>query len=238
MAADPRALVGRITKRFKRRFWGRTFRCPVCHLELSLHDLDAHGLVVCPLCGVVLELDLPYGHAVPVVHDVEIFRPQPTLRLHPMATHIPIGLYPFALLGALLLAALSVAGALGLDLRPVVLGTTTLIEQAILIILVLSVAFSLVTAASGLWDWTFRYRRRRYAQINLKIVTGAAFLAVGAIAIALHVSGLVFSQVTGLMDLASPAGVLAGLLYLAAMAAGMVLLATLGHVGGNLVFGR
>ena len=52
MTTDPRALVGRVTKRFKRRFWGRTFRCPVCHLELSVHDLDENGLVVCPLCGV------------------------------------------------------------------------------------------------------------------------------------------------------------------------------------------
>jgi len=238
MASDPRALVGRVTERFKRRFWGRTFRCPVCHLELSLHDLDANGLVVCPLCSVVLELDLPYGHAVPVVHDVEIFRPQPKLRVHPMATHIPIGLYPFALLGALLLAAVSVAGVLGFGLRPGVLGSTALIEQATLVLLTVSVAFSLVTAASGLWDWAFRYRRRRYAQTSLKIVFAAAFLAVGALAVALHASGLVFSQTTGLMNLATIGGVIAGLVYLGLLATGMVLLATLGHVGGNLVFGR
>jgi len=238
MAADPRALVGRITKRFKRRFWGRTFRCPVCHLELSLHDLDANGLVVCPLCGVVLELDLPYGHAVPVVHDVEIFRPQPKLRVHPMATHIPIGLYPFAVLGAFLLAMISAAGAVGIKLGAAVASSTPLIEQATLVLLALSVGFSLITAASGLWDWAFRYRRRRYAQITLKIACAVAFLALGAVAVALHVSGIVFSPVTGLMDLATFGGLLAGLLYLAALAAGMVLLATLGHVGGNLVFGR
>jgi hypothetical protein len=238
MTADPRALIGRATERFKRRFWGRTFRCPVCHLELSLHDLDAHGLVVCPLCGVVLELDLPYGHAVPVVHDVEIFRPQPKLRAHPMATHIPIGLFPFALLGALLLAAASAAGGLGLDLRPGLLGAAATLEQATLVLLIVSVAFSPVTFASGLWDWAFRYRRRPYAQIRLKIAFAIAFLAVGAVAIALHASGLVFSQTTGLMDLATLGGALAGLLYLAALGIGMVLLATLGHVGGNLVFGR
>jgi hypothetical protein len=238
MAADPRALVGRITKRFKQRFWGRTFRCPVCHLELSLHDLDANGLVVCPLCGVVLELDLPYGHAVPVVHDVEIFRPQPKLRVHPMATHIPIGLYPFAVLGAFLLAMISAAGAVGIDLGAAVASSTPLIEQATLVLLALSVGFSLITAASGLWDWAFRYRRRRYAQITLKIACAVAFLALGAVAVALHVSGIVFSQVTGLMDLATFGGLLAGLIYLAALTVGMVLLATLGHVGGNLVFGR
>ena len=238
MASDPRALVGRISDRFKRRFWGRTFRCPVCHLELSLHDLDAHGLVVCPLCGVVLELDLPYGHAVPVVHDVEIFRPQPKLRVHPMATHIPIGLYPFALLGALLLVAVSLAGALGLDLRPGMLGTASLVEQATLVLLAVSVGFSLLTVASGLWDWAMRYRRRPYAQIRLKIAFAAGFLAVGVVALGLHLSGLVFSQATGLMNLTTVGGVVAGLVYLAALATGTVLLATLGHVGGNLVFGR
>lgn len=238
MASDPRALVGRMSERFKRRFWGRTFRCPVCHLELSMHDLDANGLVVCPLCGVVLDLDLPYGHAVPVVHDVELFRPQPKLRVHPMATHIPIGLYPFAVLGALLLAAVSVAGALGLDLQPRVLGSTALIEQATLLLLAVSVGFALVTAASGLWDWAYRYRGRRYAQTSLKIVFAVAFLAVGAFAILLHASGMVFSEATGLMNLATFGGVIAALLYLAALAIGMALLATLGHVGGNLVFGR
>lgn len=238
MASDPRALVGRISDRFKRRFWGRTFRCPVCHLELSMHDLDANGLVVCPLCGVVLELDLPYGHAVPVVHDVEIFRPQPKLRVHPMATHIPIGLYPFAVLGALLLAAVSAAAAFGLHLGPGVLGSTALIEQATLVLLAVSVGFALVTAGSGLWDWAIRYRGRRYAQTNLKIAFAAAFLAVGALAVVLHASGVVFSDATGLMNLTTAGGVVAALVYLAALATGMILLATLGHVGGNLVFGR
>lgn len=238
MASDPRAVVGRISERFKRRFWGRTFHCPVCHLELSLHDLDANGLVVCPLCGVVLELDLPYGHAVPVVHDVEIFRPQPKLRIHPMATHLPIGLFPFAVLGALLLACVSTAGLLGFELRPTVLGSTRLIEQATLVLLAVSVTFSVVTTASGLWDWTFRYRGRRYAQTSLKIAFAIAFLAVGAAAIGLHASGLVFSPTTGLMNLATFGGVLAGFAYLAALSVGMVLLATLGHVGGKLVFGR
>ena len=238
MTTDPRALVGRATKRFKRRFWGRTFRCPVCHLELSTHDLEENGLVVCPLCGVVLEVDLPYGHAVPVVHDVELFRPQPKLRIHPMATHLPIGLYPLALLGALLLAGLSLAGVAGVEIGSGLSGTVRLVEQSTLVLLTLSIVSSLVTGASGLWDWKSRYRGRPYRQTSLKMAFAAAFLVVGGIAIALQATGVVFSPTTGLMDFASVGGVIAGIGYLAMLSIGMVLLATLGHVGGNLVFGR
>lgn len=241
MPAGPRGLVGRVTDRFKRRFWGRTFRCPVCHLELSLDDVDHHDLVVCPLCGVVIEIDTPYGHVVPVVLDVELHRPQPKLRIHPMATHVPIGLYPLAVAGAVLLLAASITAlpALGLDrLAASVIGPARLLEQATFILLALSVGLSTVTFGSGLWDWTARYRRRPYRQIQLKIAFSLVFLAVGSLAIWLHASGRVFSPATGLMDLGSPLGVAAGLAYLLALAVGMAVLATLGHVGGNLVFGR
>jgi hypothetical protein len=237
MTTDPRALVGRVTKRFKRRFWGRTFRCPVCHLELSVHDLDENGLVVCPLCGVVLELDLPYGHAVPVVHDVEIFRPQPKLRLHPMATHIPIGLYPFAVLGAVLLMVASLVGSRMPGLAPV-LARAPVVADATLVLLVLSVSLSVVTFAAGLWDWFRRYRRRPYWQIRLKIAGSILFLVVGGAAVALHASGLVFSAATGLIDLASPVAVAAAVVQLMLLTVGMTVIATLGHVGGTLVFGR
>ena len=237
----PRSLVQRGAQRFKRRFWGRTFRCPVCHLELALHDTDENGLVVCPLCGVVIEVDTPYGHTVPVVHDVEINRPQPKLRIHPMATHAPIGLYPLALVGALLLVLGSVVAlpSLGLDrIATAVERPARLLEQTTLVLLALSVGLSTITFASGLRDWTARYRRRPYRQIRLKIAFSMIFLAVGTLAVGLHASGWVFSASTGLMDLGSPLGVVAGLAYLLALAVGMVVLATLGHVGGNLVFGR
>jgi hypothetical protein len=83
-----------------------------------------------------------------------------------------------------------------------------------------------------------RYRRRPYRQIAFKIAGSIVFLAVGALAIALHASGAVFSATTGLMQLGSAPGLAAALLYLGALAGNMLVVAVLGHVGGTLVYGR
>ena len=217
MVDDIRGLVGRVSERFKRRFYGPTFRCPVCHLELAYADLDTNGLMVCPLCGVVLDVEAVYGHAVPVVLEVEVHRPQPKARLHPLATHLPIGLFPFALLGALVLVIASLAPRWGV-------GVGEWIEGA--------------PAASGLWDWAFRYRRRPYRQITVKIAFSILFVGLGATAVVLHVGGWVFSPTSGLVELTSPVHVVAAVVYFALLAVNMVVLATLGHIGGTLVFGR
>ncbi|MEJ2189877.1 MAG: hypothetical protein P8Y93_10805, partial [Acidobacteriota bacterium] len=71
MFADVRRMVAKIAGRFKSRFYGRTFRCPVCHVELAIVDSDGNRLLVCPVCGVVIDIDEVYGHAVPVVLEVE-----------------------------------------------------------------------------------------------------------------------------------------------------------------------
>ena len=238
MLADPRRLVGKASERFKRRVWGPRFRCPVCHFELAFADADGRGLVVCPVCGAVIEIDAPYGHPVPVVHDVEIQRPQPKARIHPTATHLPIGLFPFAAAGALVLFLGSVATSIRGGPPPSFASDARLFGDVVLVLLVLSVGASLVTAASGLWDWSVRYRRRPYRQIQLKIACSVVFVVVGAAAVALHASGAVFSGADGLMKLGSLAGIAAAAAYLSALGVGMVALATLGHVGGNLVFGR
>jgi hypothetical protein len=112
------------------------------------------------------------------------------------------------------------------------------LADATLVLLVLAVAGALPTFASGLWDWNRRYRRRPYRQISFKIAGSIVFLAVGALAIGLHASGAVFSGATGLMELGSPLGLALATLYLGALAANMLLVAVLGHVGGTLVFGR
>ncbi len=237
MIGDVRKLVARIAERFKGRFYGRTFRCPVCHLELAMVDVDGNRLMVCPLCGVVLDVEEVYGHAVPVVLEVELHRPQPKMRIHPLATHVPIGLYPFAVLGVVLLLVASFVAPLAPGLRSV-LDSARLIADATLVLLVLSVGFSAVTLASGLWDWNRRYRRRSYRQIRLKIAFSVVFLMLGGAAIALHASGAVFSATTGLVDLASPLALVLAGAEIAALSAGMVVIATLGHVGGTLVFGR
>ena len=235
MAGDVRRLVRRIADRFKRAFYGPTFRCPVCHFVLAAVDADGNGLLVCPVCGAVLEIEEVYGHIVPVVLDMEIHRPQPKLRAHPMATHLPIGAFPVALLGAVALFLASLGARLGWPGAR--FAGASVVASAVLVLLVLSVAGSLLTFASGLWDWNFRYRRRPYRQIRLKIAFSIAFLALGAAAIALHASGAVFAA-SGLMRLDSATGVLGGAAYLFILAADMAVLATLGHVGGTLVFGE
>jgi len=237
MIGDIRKATAKIAERFKRRYYGRTFRCPVCHLELALVDVNGNRLMVCPVCGVVLDVEEVYGHTVPVVLDVEIHRPQPKTRIHPLATHIPIGLYPFAVLGAGLLAIASILGPAIPGLAPLVI-RAPILADATLVLLVLSVGFSVVTFVSGLRDWYRRYRRRPYAQIRLKIVFSVIFLVLGGLAIALHASGAAFSATTGLVDLGSPLAIALAAAELGVLCAGMVVIATLGHVGGTLVFGR
>jgi len=237
MFGDIRRITAKIAERFKRRFYGRTFNCPVCHFELAVVDAGSNRLLVCPVCGVVIDIEEVYGHAVPVVLEVELYRPQPKMRVHPLATHVPIGLYPFAVLGAVLL----IAGSLARPFFPVIeplLGRAPMIADATLVLLVLSVGLSILTLASGLWDWNRRYRRRSYRQIRLKIAFSVLFLALGGFAIALHASGVVFSAGSGLVDLSSPVSVVLAAVELALLAAGMVVIATLGHVGGTLVYGK
>jgi uncharacterized membrane protein len=163
-----------------------------------------------------------------------VFRPQPKSRIHPLATHLPIGLFPFALLGAAVLFVASLVAGSGRALG----GRAPVLADATLVLLVLAVVGALPTFASGLWDWNRRYRRRPYRQIALKIAGSIVFLAVGALAIALHASGAVFSATTGLMQLGSASGLAAALLYLGALAGNMLVVAVLGHVGGTLVYGR
>jgi uncharacterized membrane protein len=237
MFADIRRITAGIAERFKRRFYGRTFNCPVCHFELAVVDAGSNRLLVCPVCGVVIDIDEVYGHAVPVVLEVELYRPQPKARIHPLATHVPIGLYPFALLGAVLLAAGSLARPFLPAVEPL-LARAPMIADATLVLLVLSVGLSILTFASGLWDWNRRYRRRSYRQIRLKIAFSILFLVLGGFAIALHASGAVFSPASGLIDLGSPASVVLAIIELALLSAGMAVIATLGHVGGTLVFGK
>ena len=237
MFSDLRKVVSKVAERFKGRFYGRTFHCPVCHLELAMVDADGNRLLVCPLCGVVLDVEETYGHVVPVVLEVELFRPQPKARIHPLATHVPIGLYPFALLGALTLFLASIFGPYFPGLAPI-LAKAPMIAEATLVLLVLSVGLSVVTFASGLRDWKGRYRGRPYRQIRLKIVFSVLFLALGGLAIALQASGAVFSASTGLVNLASPLAVSLAVVEVCALLAGLIVVATLGHVGGTLVYGR
>ena len=237
MLGDVRHLVAKIAQKFKRRFYGRTFRCPVCHLELAMVDADGNRLMVCPLCGVVLDVEEVYGHVVAVVLEVELYRPQPKMRIHPLMTHAPIGLFPLAVLGAGALILASIVGPRVPGLGPW-LANAPLVADVTLVLLALSVGLSVLTFASGLWDWRHRYRGRPYRQITLKIVFSVLFLMLGGIATALHASGFVFQASTGLIDVASPMALGLAAVELRSLRLGMVVLATRGHIGGTLVFGR
>lgn len=223
----------------KTKIYGKTFRCPVCHLELSYHDLDKNDLLVCPLCGVVLEVTDVFGHSLTVVHDVEIKRYQPKSRLHPVSTHLPIGLFPLSLLLSVFLLFVSLLSPfLG---KHCFMGqlfhympTINNISQFLLLV---SVIFSLPTFITGLYDWYFRYEKRRYRIIDIKIVFSIIFFVFGLSAFLLHYLGFVFSIETGLVELYSGNFVLI-VLYFLLMLINLVLLTTIGHLGGLLVFGK
>jgi len=239
-------LTGRLSAAFKKRIYGKTFYCPVCHLELAYADTDKDGLVVCPLCGVVIELADVWGHPLPVVHDVEINRVQPKSRMHPVLTHAPIGLMPFALIGALFLAVMSLllpfmpSGANSLLASNEVqslIAALPAVNQVTLLLLGISVGFSALTTASGYWDWMKRYGGRPYRVIRMKIVLSIIFFCVGLVVFFMHFSGMVFNPESGQV-ITSAAGLVSLIVYLGLPFVEMGVIAVLGHVGGNLVFGR
>ncbi|MBT4088358.1 MAG: hypothetical protein HN580_04105 [Deltaproteobacteria bacterium] len=237
MLSDMMKLVDRFVNIFKKRIYGKTFYCPVCHLELSEHDTDENGCLVCPVCSVVIELYETYGHFVPIVNDVEINRVQPKARMHPMATHLPIGLFPFALLGAGFLLLLSIYGRFaGLTAAntPFYADISPIINNVTLIMLTIAVVSSALTFLTGFLDWKYRYGGRPYRVMTLKILLSGIFLVVGLITVALH--PLVFNA--GIIGFDSLFNVLGAVIYFIFMGAAMFMLATLGHVGGYLVFGK
>jgi hypothetical protein len=237
MLSDMMKLVDRFVGIFKKKLYGKTFYCPVCHLELSEHDTDENGCLVCPLCSVVIELYETYGHFVPIVNDVEINRKQPKARMHPMATHLPIGLFPFAMLGAgflLLMSIYSWLAGVTAENSPFMADISPIIDNVTLILLTIAVVSSALTFLSGFLDWRKRYAGRSYRVITLKIILSTIFLIVGLATVLLH--PVVFNA--GMVGCGSLMGILAAVLYFILMGAGMFMLATLGHVGGYLVFGK
>jgi hypothetical protein len=237
MISDIMKLVGKFVNVFKKRLYGKTFKCPICHLELSEHDTDENGCLVCPLCSVVIELHETYGHFLPIVNDVEVERVQPKARLHPMATHLPIGLFPLGLLGATFLLATSIYSKIsGINVSSSLFFSeySTIIENVTFLMLSIAVFASALTFITGLIDWRYRYSGRPYRVITLKIILSSLFLVTGIAVVALHC--VVFQA--GMIGFDNLINVLATIIYFTLMAAAMFILATLGHVGGYLVFGK
>lgn len=230
-------LVDKFVYVFKKRLYGKTFFCPVCHLELSYYDADENDNLVCPLCGVVIELHKTYGHSIPIVNDVEINRVQPKLRLHPLAAHLPIGLFPLALLGTVTLLMISIyikVSGIAVTNCDFCINTTPIINNATLIMLTLAVFSSTLTFLTGFFDWKRRYGGRSYRIITLKLILSGLFAGLGIILLILHTA--VFN--TGIIMFNSILGIVITILYFTLMMTAMFLLATLGHVGGYLVFGK
>jgi uncharacterized membrane protein len=193
--------------------------------------------LVCPLCSVVIELHETYGHFLPIVNDVEVERVQPKARLHPMATHLPIGLFPLGLLGAAFLLITSIYSKIsGINVSSSLFFSeySTIIENVTFLMLSIAVFASALTFITGFIDWRYRYSGRSYRVITLKIILSGLFLATGIAVIALHC--VVFQA--GMIGFDNLINVLATIFYFTLMAAAMFILATLGHVGGYLVFGK
>lgn len=229
-----------LIEKFKRKVYGKTFYCPVCHLELSFHDADKDGLLVCPLCGIIIEITDVFGHPLPVVHDVEIKRYQPKMRVHPLSTHIPIGLFPFALLSTFFIFIVSffdiLSSKTGFLLDNSFFQYLPSIKKMADLFLIVSIIFSLFSFASGYYDWYWRYEKRKYRIISVKIYFSIFFIILGTLAFGLQISGLIFNH-SGFFIFQFP-NLLLGLVYFLTMFINMILLITIGHLGGLLVFGK
>lgn len=224
----------------KRKFYGKTFYCPVCHLELSFFDADKDGLLVCPLCGIVIEITEVFGHPLPVVHDVEIKRHQPKMRIHPLSTHIPIGLFPFALLGTLFVFIVSLIqffySRSGFTLDEAFLMYIPSIKKMSDMFLLISLLFSVITFASGYYDWFMRYEKRKYRMITVKIYFSIIFFLLTIVAFALQISGFIFDE-NGFVIM-NTINIAFAFFYFLIMFINMCVIAALGHIGGLLVFGK
>jgi len=207
------------------RFWRREqrkkkriFVCPVCHLELSMADLDKEGYTVCPVCSVVLEVVISNGFPLPVVHDVEIKRDQPKFRTHSTSTHLSIGLLPVALLFSVI---------------ALIMGQTShalfsYIEKLAFLLFLGSLAGSFLSFGTGFMDWKKRYRGRPYSVITTKIRLSIVFWIIGIIA------AIVKITLVDIDTIVSPAYVV----FLVMQVSMLWIVATVGHIGGNLVFGK
>lgn len=189
--------------------------CPVCHLELSLHDLDEDDYMVCPVCSVILEVPVINGFPLPVVHDIEIKRDIPKKRIHGLATHLSIGLLPVAILFnfiAIVMGLFNSSEFYFLDKQ-----MSADLGKYLFIISFIGIIINFI---SGYIDWSVRYRKRPYGLIRAKIKGSIALTILGIAVIAMSSCGC---------------------LPIAGFAIQLVMfgiIGYIGHKGGYLVFGR
>ncbi|MBC8213874.1 MAG: hypothetical protein ISR90_02590 [Candidatus Marinimicrobia bacterium] len=206
-------------RKSKIKYRQNKFICPICHLELSMHDVDKNGIVVCPVCGAVIEVVDVFGHKIPIIHDVEIKRPQPLYRLHTMATHISIGLLPLAIFAQI------ISFFLNWFKGGIYTSSAIEFEQIGFILLTITFLGGLITFATGWTDWKRKYRGRKYQIITKKIrLSVIMFILLGFALVLRNFSG--------------PLSGLENCLYFCVQLISISLMAFMGHLGGFLVFGK
>jgi len=184
-----------------------------------MHDVDENGLVVCPVCGAVLEVADSNGHKIPIVHNVEIKRPQPMFRLHTIATHFSIGLLPLAFLAHLIAFLFCAYASCEWTLK------AAEFEWIGYWLLLISFAGGLATFFTGLIDWKRKYRGRTYTIITKKI----------------RLSFVLFIMLTlavGLRTIAEPGLSFTYGFYIIAQVISLGIISVIGHYGGFLVHGK
>ncbi len=205
-------MIKRIIDNIRKRLYGRIFVCPVCHFKMTQADIEKGGFVVCPVCGAVLQVVESAGFIFTVVVDMETYRHQLRMRLHPVSASFPLSLVPASILLIFIY----------------LLTGNPLFEQGAYYSLIGGVGTSFLGLGSGLYDWFRRFSKRRYFIIRSKICLSIAFLVIG-------ISCLIWRTL-------NPGVVIDPHLYRWIYILGVLLLVpigiTLGHLGGNMVYGE
>ncbi|MBI3990636.1 MAG: hypothetical protein HY350_00655 [Candidatus Omnitrophica bacterium] len=195
---------------FKKR--SRYFICPVCHFQMSWNDRDINNMVVCPVCGAVLQLAESSGAILAVVSDMEIERYQPRFRIHPISVTLPLAFFSTALL---------------LSIISLIFNNPEM-DRSGIILLAIGTFTAPIAFASGLFDWLKKYKGRPYFITRQKIGISIALLALSIIC-------LIWRAFTPqLLTVESPLK----WLYLLLLAILFALGVSLGHLGGRLVYGK
>lgn len=172
----------------------KQWQCTVCGYIHEGPEPPDH----CPVCGadrskfILLESALPEAHSQPAL----------VLHLHPILAHFPNGLMPVVWLFLLL------AWWLG---RP------ALEEAAVWLVGIVTLVAPL-SLATGIYDWRTRFGGEKAPIFTRKIVLAVALLVLGALALALRLTGG------------------AQMLYLLCLVGMLGCVTLLGYYGGKLVF--
>jgi hypothetical protein len=180
----------------------RRWKCTVCGY---IHE-GGEPPEFCPVCGADRTLFVPLDEAVPgLLQDLVA-----SFRLHSVAAHFPCGLLPTCAFFVLIVLGLGHSN----------------LEAAAYSLLLVALAITPVSLASGLVAWQKHFQGRRAGIFVKKICLASALLALGLIAAWLRAG-----DPTLLLTVSWRSG-----LYLACLAGMVGCTVLLGHFGSKLVF--